>query len=154
MTVPAEDLENLWGSEDMLTYQQVSSDLYVLDAENSTFHSLYISNNFNSLLRYEGTRELSHTWKNMKAGKKVEFTQKITFKEHVSFKGVSKSFRTESITKYTLITINTRCEATQRVLAAKLIILTNKIAIQLHLVAEKCTICSSRSRRPVRKLLL
>jgi hypothetical protein len=27
------------------------------------------------------------------------------------------------------------------------------IAIQLHLVAESCTICSSRSRRPVRKLL-
>jgi hypothetical protein len=31
--------------------------------------------------------------------------------------------------------------------------LTHKIAIQLHLVAESCTICSSRSRRPVRKLL-
>jgi hypothetical protein len=30
---------------------------------------------------------------------------------------------------------------------------TNKIAIQLHLVAESCTICSSRARRPVRKLL-
>jgi hypothetical protein len=27
---------------------------------------------------------------------------------------------------------------------------THKIAIQLHLVAESCTICSSRSRRPVR----
>jgi hypothetical protein len=31
--------------------------------------------------------------------------------------------------------------------------LTHKTAIQLHLVAESCTICSSRSRRPVRKLL-
>jgi hypothetical protein len=30
---------------------------------------------------------------------------------------------------------------------------THKIAIQLHLVAESCTICSSHSRRPVRKLL-
>jgi hypothetical protein len=29
----------------------------------------------------------------------------------------------------------------------------NKIAIQLHLVAESCTIWSSRSRRPVQKLL-
>jgi hypothetical protein len=29
---------------------------------------------------------------------------------------------------------------------------THKIAIQLHLVAESCTICSYRSRRPVRKL--
>jgi hypothetical protein len=48
---------------------------------------------------------------------------------------------------------NTRWEATQRIMAAKLIILTHKIAIQLHLVAESCTICSSRSRRPVRKLL-
>jgi hypothetical protein len=36
---------------------------------------------------------------------------------------------------------------------ANLSILTHKIAIQLHLVAESCIICSSRSRRPVRKLL-
>jgi len=36
---------------------------------------------------------------------------------------------------------------------AKLTRLTHKIAIQLHLVAENCTICSSCSRRPVRKLL-
>jgi len=35
----------------------------------------------------------------------------------------------------------------------KLTRLTLKIAIQLHLVAESCTIYSSRSRRPVRKLL-
>jgi hypothetical protein len=38
-------------------------------------------------------------------------------------------------------------------MAAKLTRLSHKIAIQLHLVAESCTICSSRSRRPVRKLL-
>jgi hypothetical protein len=38
-------------------------------------------------------------------------------------------------------------------MAAKLTILAHKIAIQLHLVAESCTICSSRSRQPVRKLL-
>jgi hypothetical protein len=69
------------------------------------------------------------------------------------YEGVSKSFRTESITKYTPITINTRWEATQRVMAAKLTRLTHKIAIQLHLVAESCTIYSSRSRRSVRKLL-
>jgi hypothetical protein len=50
-------------------------------------------------------------------------------------------------------TINTRWEATQRVMAAELTRLTHKIAIQLHPVAESCTICSSRSRRPVRKLL-
>jgi len=67
--------------------------------------------------------------------------------------GVSKSFRTESIVKYTLTSRNTRWEATQRVTAAKLIRVTQKIAIQLHLVAESCTIWSSRSRRPVRKLL-
>jgi len=35
----------------------------------------------------------------------------------------------------------------------KLIRLTHKIATQLHLVAESYTICSSGSRRPVRKLL-
>jgi len=38
-------------------------------------------------------------------------------------------------------------------MAAKLTRLTHKIAIQLHLVALSCTISSSRSRRPVRKLL-
>jgi hypothetical protein len=74
----------------------------------------------------------------------------------VIHEGVSKSFRTESITKYTLTTINTRREATQMVMAPKLTRLTYKIAIQLHqlhLVAESCTIYSSRSRWPVRKLL-
>jgi hypothetical protein len=38
-------------------------------------------------------------------------------------------------------------------MAAKRTRLTHKIAIQLHVVAEICTICSSRFRRPVRKLL-
>jgi hypothetical protein len=50
-------------------------------------------------------------------------------------------------------TVNTRWEATQRVMAAKLTGLTHKIGIQLHLVAESCANCSCRSRRPVRKLL-
>jgi hypothetical protein len=49
--------------------------------------------------------------------------------------------------------INIRWGATQRVMAAKLTRLTHKVAIRLHLVAENFTICSSRSRRPVRKLL-
>jgi hypothetical protein len=69
------------------------------------------------------------------------------------YEGVPKSFRTESITKYTLTFGITHWEATQRVMAAKLTRPTHKIAIQLHLVAESCTICSSRSRRTVRKLL-
>jgi hypothetical protein len=56
------------------------------------------------------------------------------------YEGVSKSFRTESITKYMLTTINSRREATQRVMAAKLTRVTHKIAIQLHLMAESCTI--------------
>jgi hypothetical protein len=38
-------------------------------------------------------------------------------------------------------------------MAAKLTGLTHKIVIQVQLVAESCTICSSRSRRPVRKVL-
>jgi len=38
-------------------------------------------------------------------------------------------------------------------MAAKQTRLTHKISIHLHLMAESCTICSSRSRRPVRKLL-
>jgi len=39
------------------------------------------------------------------------------------------------------------------VMAAKLSSLTHRIAIQLHLVAESCSICSSHSRRQDRKLL-
>jgi len=38
-------------------------------------------------------------------------------------------------------------------MASKLTRLTHKIAIQLHLAARSCTICSSCSRRQVRKLL-
>jgi hypothetical protein len=38
-------------------------------------------------------------------------------------------------------------------MAAKFTRLTHEIAIQLHLVAESCTIFSSRSRRPVQELL-
>jgi hypothetical protein len=37
---------------------------------------------------------------------------------------------------------------------AKLTRLTHKIAIQLHLVTESCTICSTCSRQPVWKLLV
>jgi hypothetical protein len=70
-----------------------------------------------------------------------------------NYEGVTVSFRTESITKYTLTTINTRWEAIQRVMAEKLTRLTHKIAIQLQLVAESCIVCSSRSRRQVRKRL-
>jgi len=42
---------------------------------------------------------------------------------------------------------------TQKIMAAKLTRLTHKIAIQLHIVSEIYTICSSCFRRPVRKLL-
>jgi len=38
-------------------------------------------------------------------------------------------------------------------MATKLTRLTHKVAIQLHLMAESRTICSSRFRQPVRKLL-
>jgi len=66
---------------------------------------------------------------------------------------VSRSYRTESITKYTLTKINTRGEATQRAMAVKLTRLSHKIELLLYLVAESCTICISRSSRPVLKLL-
>jgi len=39
-------------------------------------------------------------------------------------------------------------------MAAKLTRLPHKIAVQLHIVAESYTICSSGSRRSVRKLLV
>jgi len=38
-------------------------------------------------------------------------------------------------------------------MAEKFTRLSHKIAIQLHLAAESCTICSSRSRWPIRKPL-
>jgi len=38
-------------------------------------------------------------------------------------------------------------------MAVNLSRVTHKVAIQLHLVAESCTICSSHTRWPVRKLL-
>jgi hypothetical protein len=47
----------------------------------------------------------------------------------------------------------TRWEATQRVMEAKLTRLAHKIAIQLHLMAESCSVCRSRSRLPIRELL-
>jgi len=65
------------------------------------------------------------------------------------YEGVSKRFRTESIMKYTL-TMVLLLKSNIKVMAAKLTRLTNKIAIQFYLVAESCTICSSRYRRPVR----
>jgi hypothetical protein len=68
-------------------------------------------------------------------------------------RGLSKIFRTESITKCTLPFGITRWESTQRLMTAKLTRLTHKKAIQPHLVVESCTICSSRSRWSVRKLL-
>jgi len=37
-------------------------------------------------------------------------------------------------------------------MAAKLTRITHRIAIQLHLLAERCTICSCRSRRHVQKI--
>jgi hypothetical protein len=94
---------------------------------------------------------LTPVWKK----KKINYNsnrkmQRRWMKEHES---VFKCFRTESITKYTLTTVNTRWEATQRVMAAKLTRLTHNMVTQLHLVAESCTIRSSHSRLPVRKLL-
>jgi hypothetical protein len=57
------------------------------------------------------------------------------------------------LTKSKTIIINTRWKTRQSVMATELTRLTHKITIQLYLVAESCTICSSRSKRPVRELL-
>jgi homospermidine synthase len=72
----------------------------------------------------------------------------FVYRSQCSYESVSKRFRTVSIT-------NNRhsLRSNTRIMAAKLTRLTHKIAIQLYLVAESRTICSSRSRRPVRKLL-
>jgi hypothetical protein len=71
----------------------------------------------------------------------------------ISIRGCIQKFPDWVITKYTLTTINTRRETTQMVMVAKLTRLTHKIVMQLHLMAESCTIYGFRSRRPVRKLL-
>jgi hypothetical protein len=84
------------------------------------------------------------------SSKKTEFHLK-------NYKGISRSFWTESIMKSTTTTtaiINTHWGAMQMVMAARFTRLTHKIAIQPHLVADSCTICSSHSRRPVQKLLV
>jgi hypothetical protein len=55
--------------------------------------------------------------------------------QYGAYEGVSKSYRTESITKYTLTFGISHWEAIERVMVAKLTTLIHKIAIQLHLVA-------------------
>jgi len=49
---------------------------------------------------------------------------------------------------------NKHSKINTKVTAAKLSRLSHKIAMQLHLLAESGTICSFRSRRPVRKLVV
>jgi hypothetical protein len=71
----------------------------------------------------------------------------------IIIRGCIQKFPDGVITKYTLTTINTSWEATQRFMVAKVTRLTHKIAIQLQLVAESCTICNSHSKRPVREFL-
>jgi hypothetical protein len=53
-------------------------------------------------------------------------------------RGFIQKFPDWVITKHTLTAINTRWEATQMVMAAKLTRLTYKTSIQLHLMAESC----------------
>jgi hypothetical protein len=75
------------------------------------------------------------------------------FHKEFTYGGVSKSFWTESIRVYMLTFGISRLESTQRVMAVNLTRLTHKMAIQLNLVAEGCTICSLGSGWQVRKLL-
>jgi hypothetical protein len=90
-------------------------------------------------------------------GKRTDNLTRDTYKPtvHVYFhvRGCIQKSPDWVITKQTTTTTNTRREATQRVMAAKLTRLSHKIPIQLHLVAESYTTCSSCSRWPVRKLL-
>jgi hypothetical protein len=73
---------------------------------------------------------------------------RLPLQQHIrTVRGLSKSSRTESITKCRTTTANTRREATQTVMAAVRTRLTHKIA------AQRCTICSCHSTRPVPKLL-
>jgi hypothetical protein len=69
------------------------------------------------------------------------------------YESVSKSFRTESITK-SRTTTKTPVEKQHKGLwRQNSLDLTHKIAIQLQVAAESSTICSSLLRRLVRKLL-
>jgi hypothetical protein len=68
-------------------------------------------------------------------------------------RGCIQKFPDWVIRKYMLTIVNTRWEATQRVMEAKLTRLNHKIAIKVLLVGKICTICSSRTWWPVRKLL-
>jgi hypothetical protein len=143
---------------------------HVLSEKQTTFDSCYLLRKREYGTKYLVLRNLArigiNKWLQWPKSKQNTFSHiadwiypvsKILFvnplKSLPLYEGVTKRFRTESITKYTLTTINTRWEATQRVMAAKLTIQTHKIAIQLHLVAESFTIYSSHSTRQVRKLL-
>jgi hypothetical protein len=77
-----------------------------------------------------------------------------------NFTHQNKSFRTELIVDNKINDDDDNnnnnkhsLQSNTRVMVAKITRLTHKIAIQLHLVAESCTICSSHSRQPVQKLL-
>jgi hypothetical protein len=95
----------------------------------------------------------SSTWLASSAVRLYSHTFRYTIKRVTGdIRRCIKTFRDWVTTKYMLTFGITRWEATQRVMAAKLTRLTHKIAIQLHLVAENCTICISRSRWPARKL--
>jgi hypothetical protein len=75
-------------------------------------------------LRYKGLNKITEHFGNPEMGDyKVAMND---LSHRLVYEGVSKSFRTESITKYVLTTINTRLEATQRVMAAKLTRLSHK----------------------------
>jgi hypothetical protein len=90
-------------------------------------------------------------WEGDRSSERPSSTQDSTTQKNVDIRGCIQKFPDwvdNEINK-----INTRWEATQRIMVPKLTRLIHKIAIQLHLVAERCTTCSSRSRQPVRKLL-
>jgi hypothetical protein len=86
----------------------------------------------------------------------INVVNKVRFDLHAKWKGYRRVYPKVSGLSHNEIYAysNKRCwDATQRVMAAKLTRLNHKIAIQLQLVAECCTICSSRSRLTVRALL-
>jgi hypothetical protein len=69
------------------------------------------------------------------------------------YEGVSKSFRTESNNEIYAYNKKHSLRSNTKGYSSKTHRLTHEKAIQLHLVAENCTIYRSRYRRPVRKLL-
>jgi hypothetical protein len=123
------------------------------------FHTSFMTYTFKKPLRllyWVPIHFWSHFRKGSSLGKHAGSSRLTSYRSVytvMSVWGCTQKFLGWVIMKYMPTFGITHCCPLQRVTVAKLTRLTEKVAIQLHLVAESCTICSSCSKWPVQKLL-